>query len=331
MDINTFPNNLVEGFESIFSKDCKVVSAGSCFAANLIPYLERAGIIYLRTEGIPKLFADLGQNLGYANFSASYGNVYTSRQLNQLYERACGRFIPKENYWITENKFIDPFRPGLKFTAKSTEEFKFLQESHLKATKKAFEEADVFVFTLGLTECWINREDGSAYPTCPGTIAGEFDKDKYEFINLQVDEIVEELLNFIKNLRIKNPNVKFIITVSPVPLVATATNDHVLVATTYSKSVLRVAAEIVSKTTPESFYFPAYEIITGPQAPDDFFESDRRNVTKKGVEFVMEILLKACGLSGTYGRRNVKEISSMSDVVSRRVIEAECDEAMLDR
>ena len=35
---------------------------------------------------------------------------------------------------------------------------------------------------------------------------------------------------------------KCIISVSPVPLIATATNQHALVANTYSKSVLRAAA-----------------------------------------------------------------------------------------
>ena len=54
-----------------------------------------------------------------------------------------------------------------------------------------------------------------------------------------------------------------ILTVSPVPLVATAAGKHVLVATTYSKSVLRVACEEVCQKAADVMYFPSYEIITG--------------------------------------------------------------------
>ena len=81
-----------------------------------------------------------------------------------------------------------------------------------------------------------------------------------------------------------NPRVKVILTVSPVPLVATAEEAHVLVATTLSKSVLRVAAEVVSARGRDVAYFPSYEIITGPQARGRYFAEDLRSVTDEGVD-----------------------------------------------
>ena len=54
--------------------------AGSCFASNLIPFLERAGFTYLRTEQPPPFLRELPENLGYRNFTAAYGNIYTARQ-----------------------------------------------------------------------------------------------------------------------------------------------------------------------------------------------------------------------------------------------------------
>jgi len=84
-----------------------------------------------------------------------------------------------------------------------------------------------------------------------------------------------------------NPDLKCILTVSPVPLVATASGRHVLVATTYSKAVLRVAADSVSRMLPDVAYFPAYELVTGPQAAGSAFEADLRNVTERAVAEVM--------------------------------------------
>lgn len=326
---------LINPDKKLLIKSDRVASAGSCFASNLVPYIESAGLEYIRTEKLPNIFEALGENLGYANFSARYGNVYTARQLRQLYERAIGQFKPIEDCWVDTDKFIDPFRPGLKYPASSKLEFDLITNSHLKATRKAFEACDVFVFTLGLTEGWISRNDGSTYPACPGTIAGSFDTNKYEFKNFNTSEIVSDLSWFIETLTNNNKKIRFIVTVSPVPLVATATDSHVLLATTYSKSVLRIAAEEVSKNFKNVTYFPAYEIITGPQAPENFFESDRRNVSREGVDLVMKTLLEASGLAPSAdldfsSNRDIDDKNLKIENISKQISLAECDEVMLD-
>ena len=324
---------------SIFQKDDLIVSAGSCFASNLIPWIEREGLEYVRTEELPYPFKKLPENLGYRNFSAAYGNIYTARHLRQLYEQALGMRVPVEDRWHVDGMVVDPFRPGLAYPAESDAEFDLLKASHLKAVLKAFHKATVFVFTLGLTEAWQSKVDGSVFPACPGTISGIFDEEIHEFINFSVEEITEDLTKFIELLRKSNAKVRFIITVSPVPLVATATKSHVLLASTYSKSVLRVVAENVSNRVRDVSYFPAFEIITGPQAPFEYFESDRRNVSEIGVAEVMSSLLQGQTTS------RIKVIDSHADTeqmkkskagrliseISRRIARAECDEVMMDK
>jgi len=328
-----------ESQSSLFGKDDLIVSAGSCFAANLIPWIEKEGLEYLRTEELPPQFQNLPENLGYRNFSAAYGNIYTARHLRQLYEQALGVRKPTEDRWHIDGMVIDPFRPGLAYPAESDAEFDLLKESHLKAVREAFHNATVFVFTLGLTEAWQSKLDGSVFPACPGTINGEFDDAKHEFKNFSVDEIVEDLTNFIELLRKSNPKVRFVITVSPVPLVATATKSHVLLASTYSKSVLRVVAEQVSNQLENVSYFPAFEIITGPQAPYEYFESDRRNVSEIGVAEVMNSLLKGLATSKIEAvnshtdtkQPNKSKAGRLISEISRRIARAECDEAMMDK
>lgn len=327
-------SKLVNFDKKLLSPGNRVVSAGSCFAANLVPYIESAGLEYIRTERIPFIFSKLGENLGYANFSAAYGNIYTARQLLQLYQRSIGLFKPSEDRWYENDYVIDPFRPGLKFPAKSDEEFDFLTKSHLDATRKAFESADVFIFTLGLTESWVNSKDLSVYPACPGTIAGNFEPENHKFINFKVDEIISDLREFINLLRKTNYEVKLILSVSPVPLVATATTNHVLNSTVYSKSVLRVAAQEITNEVENSYYFPAYEIITGPQAPHDFFENDRRNVSQKGVEAVMKTLLASSDLTTIENSKLIKliQVEEPSEIsnLSAEIALADCDELYMD-
>lgn len=289
-------DHLVAGEEPLLRPGDRIMSAGSCFAANMVPWLEGAGFEYVRTETPPPALAALPENLAYRRYSAGYGNVYTARQFRQLVERAAGLFRPAEDRWYAEGAVVDPFRPGLAHPASTDQEYDDMTACHLAAVKRAAEEATVLVFTLGLTEMWASRLDGAAYPTCPGTVGGTYDEAKYQFVQQSVSEIVADMRAALWVVRMWNPDMRVILTVSPVPLAATAAGGHVLPATIYSKSVLRVAAQTLADEVEGVRYFPAYEIITGPQAPKEYFEDDRRSVTPEGVEAVMGVFLAACEL-----------------------------------
>jgi hypothetical protein len=312
-------------------------SAGSCFAGNIIPYLESAGFNYVRKTVVPEGLSDIYQeNFNYHTFSAGYGNIYTARHLLQLIQRALGLFRPCEDRWYIGDKVVDPFRPGLRFSSFNDLEFDRINAQYLETVVAAFREMDVFVFTLGLTEAWISSIDGAVFPACPGTIAGEFDRDKHLFKNFSASEVTDDLTSAFKLLRNINPNLKIILTVSPVPLVATATANHVVSATVYSKSVLRVAAQEVVNILPFAFYFPSYEIVTGPQAPESYFEENRRDVSKEAIDAVMASLIANCEHDGVTLIKEVskdsilKKITTTSDNSSARFVDIECEEAASD-
>lgn len=319
--LGNFPRPLI-------AQSDKVMSAGSCFAANLVPYLEREGFQFIRNEQQGAIWRFIApEAMSYGQYSAAYGNIYTPRQLRQLLARCLGEFKPAEDRWLFDGGVADPFRPGLRYQARSEREFDLLTSAHLAATRRAFEACDVFIFTLGLTEAWVSSADGAVFPACPGTIAGQFDADRHVFVNFGLDELLDDLNAFIATLRGINPGVRVIFTVSPVPLVATASGQHVLEATTYSKSLLRVAAEMICRQTENAYYFPAYEIVTGPQAPEDFFEADRRSVSAKAVETVMAAFLQACEAAPVVViRRRRKEEPSSATTLSAAIAEAECEE-----
>jgi hypothetical protein len=307
--------------------DDRVMSAGSCFAANIVPYLEKSGFEYVCTEARPRTFAKAPpENLGYDNFSAAYGNIYTARQLRQLLDRIQG-WMPAEQVWQVEEEFVDPFRPGLLYRARSLDEFHVLTNHHLERVRLAFETATVFVFTLGLTEAWVSKLDGAVYPACPGTVSGEFDPERHSFYNMTVVDVVQDLTCFIEDVRRMNPTLRIILTVSPVPLVATATGGHVLPATIYSKSVLRVAADEVARSVSNVIYFPAYEIVTGPQAPPEFYEADRRNVSRAAVDAVMAAFLARCEGGEV---RAVGCGADQAGAFGEFAVMAECEEMMSD-
>jgi hypothetical protein len=274
----------------------RVVSAGSCFAQHISRYLQRWGYNYWVTEPGPVwLDGDDRRAENYGVFSARYGNIYTSLQLLQLFRRAFGDFTPAEPLWpASDGKgFVDPFRPRVQpggFAGR--DECLRDRAEHLACVRRLFSELDVFVFTLGLTEGWRSQEDGAVFPVAPGCGAGGvFDPERHAFVNFTAGEVTAHLREFMQRLLAVNPKATVIFTVSPVPLVATYERNHVLAATVYSKSVLRVAAEETVRAFPQARYFASYEIVTATGAPDYFLE-DRRTVTEAAVSHVMGVFLK---------------------------------------
>ena len=241
------------------------------------------------------------------------------------------RFRPVEDRWLQDSELVDPFRPGLRHRARSDAEFDALTAQHLARVHEAFVEADVVIFALGLSEAWLSRADGAVFPARLGMIAGEFDPDRHVFHNFTVEETVSDLRAIYALLAQVRPGIRMILTVSPVPLIATATADHVLLATTYSKSVLRVACGVVCRDNPAIAYFPAYEIITGPQAGGRYYEADKRNVSAAGVEAVMAVFLAHCEARTSSPVAAAPPTGGDAAVrLSQLLIAAECEEAAHD-
>lgn len=95
-------------------KNSKVATAGSCFAQHISRTLSNNGFTYYVAEAGDGLLLEKDElaRLNYGVFSARYGNIYTSRQLVQLFDRAYGRFTPIDSAWERKDgRFVDPFRP----------------------------------------------------------------------------------------------------------------------------------------------------------------------------------------------------------------------------
>lgn len=322
----------------------KVAAAGSCFAQHIGRYLKAAGCAALVTEAAHPVMTEAAAiALNYGTYTARTGNIYTARQLLQLIERAYGRFTPQEDIWDEGGGvFLDPFRPTIQPGGfNSQREYDIDRARHFAAVREAFETLDVFIFTLGLTESWRSRVDGAVFPVCPGVSGGRYSADTHEFVNFGVAEVVDDLAAFLQALRAVNPAAKVILTVSPVPLAATAEPQHVLTSTVYSKSVLRVAAEMTVKAHQNVAYFPSYEIVASGFA-GNYFAADLRSVTEAGVAHVMRVFaehyLKGSTAGGTFAEIVRKAAAPITGVVSAQAraagLEAAfatmCDEEALD-
>jgi hypothetical protein len=265
-----------------FSPTDAVAAAGSCFAQHIARHLEQSGYNYLRAEAPGAATEPV--------FSARFGNIYTVRQLRQLLLGAYGLHRPACRVWKrADGRFIDPLRPQLFPDGFATPaEVIAERRRHLAAVRTVFQECRVFIFTLGLTEAWL-APDGTALPVPPGAVGADPPDGDATYHNFTVAEMRADMEQFLSDLIAVNPGVRVILTVSPVPLVATYEGQHVLVANTYSKAALRVVAEEITTAHANVAYFPSYEIITAPHLRGAYFDTDLRGILPAGVAHVMRV------------------------------------------
>jgi hypothetical protein len=271
--------------------NAKIATAGSCFAQHIARNLKANGYVVIDTEPAPPgLKHELREQYGYSLYSARYGNIYTVGQLLQLAREATGEWSPEEWIWERNGRYFDALRPAVEPDGHALEQDVIdHRKHHLSMVNELFSTMDVFVFTLGLTEMWVHKPSGTIYPTAPGTIAGEYNENILKLHNATFNEIVRDLKAFIETVIQKRDNKPFqiILTVSPVPLTAIATDKHVLVSTCHSKSTLRAVCGELASTNQDIDYFPSYEIVTNPRLHSSAFADNLRTVRKEAVANVM--------------------------------------------
>lgn len=310
-------------------RDTRIATAGSCFAQHIARHFRQRGFTMIDAEPAPPgLSPEQAQAFGYGLYSARYGNLYTTRQLLQLAHEAFER--PDEDRtvaWTRGDRFFDAKRPAVEPDGlESAEEVRIHRRAHLAAVRRAWSQADLFVFTLGLTEAWEDAVDGTVFPTAPGTIAGSWDPERIRFRNLAVREVVEDFEAVRALLTSVKPDMRFLLTVSPVPLTATATDAHVLPATIYSKSVLRAAAGELAAAHGDVDYFPSYEIIGTPFLRQLFYDRSLRQVTPEGVATVMRLFFASLDLPEEPARAATEPISAPEDGADA----VACEEILLE-
>jgi hypothetical protein len=162
---------------------------------------------------------------------------------------------------LRPGKFADLHLPP-SLSAKPFEEVLARRRAIIRAYRESAD-CSVIVMTLGLVEIWYDSATGyylnvSPRPSHIREFPGRFTLHVLSF---------EETYDYLERTALlirkyNNRDAHIILTVSPVPLIATHRAEDVMVANCYSKSVLRAAAETLIARYDFVTYFPSYESVT---------------------------------------------------------------------
>ncbi len=264
-------------------RTAKVVTIGSCFARNAEITLRRLGM------NVP--FFQLPDNFyaGQLRGSAVL-NKYNTESIEQailsdldLVDYPNDGFIetPDGNWW-------DPLATGLR--PLPLESLRLVRREIRDVTRNLLD-CDAVLLTLGLNQVWRDRETGITINEKPPQAIVRAYPERWELVVTGVGENIGSLERVVTTIRDVNPKAQIVVTVSPVPMGTTLTTTDVIAANTYSKAVLRVAAQDVADRFDYVDYFPSYEIAVN-SPPELTWQADRLHVTSEAVRFIVDCFLE---------------------------------------
>jgi hypothetical protein len=145
----------------------------------------------------------------------------------------------------------------------------------IDAAMKKVAECGVVILTLGLVEGWYDQKTGLYLNTHASREMNRCHPGRFVFRTLEYEEIVAALEQTHDLLTAHlGTGLNMIVTVSPVSLRATFRGIDPRVANTYSKSVLRAAAEKFCARHENVDYYPSFETVMLSSRPMAFAADD---------------------------------------------------------
>ena len=179
--------------------------------------------------------------------------------------------------------------------------------SILHTVSRCESSADFAVLTLGTNHVYRLKETDEIVDNCQKRPQSLFREEV-----LSIDECVGFLSQAVDSLVKRNPDIKVIITVSPIRYAKYGFHESQL-----SKAVLLLSAnEMEKRYAGKVFYFPAYEIVNDELRDYRFYASDMLHPSEQAVEYIWECF--SVSLFGADTLQFLKEWQPIREAINHR-------------
>ena len=239
-----------------------VMMLGSCFTDNIGSYLEK----YLFRVSVNP-------------FGVIYNPMSIKNSIDALLDKE--RYLPDDLQFYNElyfsfdhyTKFSDPDRS--RAIEKINHEF--------LAAKKLFSQCSHLILTFGSAYIYEHKESGRIVNNCHKLPATQFSRRL-----LTIEEIIRHYKILVDRLLALNPEVKILLTVSPVRHIKDG-----LTGNQRSKSVLLLSASELEQHFPETCsYFPSYEIMMDDLRDYRYYNSDLLHPNDQAIDYIWSHFLE---------------------------------------
>ncbi len=258
-------------------KGASIFTIGSCFARNVENALKKRGFNIVSHSILKSnpVFSEFGPNiLNNYGVPSIYNELSWALDEDKLFNAE--KYIEE----IFPNKYVDMHLNQALKPASKVEVLARREAIH--EMNKQILNCQLLIITLGLSEVWWDKKHCIYLNTSPRRSIIRNNPDRFEVHVLSTDEMLNYLRPTLDLVKHNCPDIKTVITVSPVPLQSTYTEKDVIIANMYSKSSLRVVAEHLVNEYDDVDYYPSYESIIISDRSDTW-EADMTHPTKEVI------------------------------------------------
>jgi hypothetical protein len=225
-------------------------------------------------------FADtIGQRLSASKFSISqnpFGTIYNPLSIHKLVLQAVHNQQPRESSYLENNNLALNYDFHSEFAASS----KTILEAKLKDIIRhahLFLKNSKFLFiTYGTSWVYEHFDTGEVVANCHKMPTNQFKK-----VLLTEEKILASFDEAYHAIKVFNPEIRIILTVSPVRHL-----KDTLELNSLSKSTLRLACHSIAERHKDIEYFPAYEILLDDLRDYRFYSSDMIHPSADAIVYI---------------------------------------------
>ena len=207
-----------------------------------------------------------------------FGTVFQPLALGRLLRAAAGEDVDWQQHLVQARGRWQSYDLHGSIGADSPVDLLQIIQALVQRTGEFLRGADAIALTLGTAWAYRLRETGELVNNCHKQSADLFVREL-----LTPDDIINGLAETHAYLRRINPELRFILTVSPVRHL-----KDTLPLNAVSKSVLRIATHILSDLLPGVEYFPAYELLTDDLRDYRFYADDMLHPSAVAEDYIWD-------------------------------------------
>lgn len=283
MDFRTVIN--IEKFPFHISHSDKILFIGSCFSQNISNKMKNLKFdIISNPTGILFNPASIIKSLEYIVKK----HTFTEKDLSK-----------NKDLWFSYNHHSE-------FSSTNKDECLENINSQIVKSYDLLKSCSCLIITFGTSKVYKLKENNQVVANCH-----KRPSDKFEMELLTSSKIIEDYNFLIKELKLFNPDIKIIFTVSPVRHIKDGIHTNQL-----SKASLLLAIDEIINLNDDCFYFPSFEILLDDLRDYRFYNDDLVHPNDFAINYIFDKFSESFFSSET--KRLNKSILDLNNMLNHR-------------
>ena len=207
-----------------------------------------------------------------------FGTVFDPLSIIRLLNWSKENELPPNTSFVQADGVFKNLHLHSSFSGRSIDELTLQIRAKTDQTHRQLRTANWLFITFGTAFAYRHLATDTMVTNCQKIPAKEFSKSL-----LELEELKQHYNQFIKEVKRFNPNLKILLTVSPVRHTRDGLADN-----SVSKSTLRLLAQYLESTHSNTSYYPAYEIMLDDLRDYRFYKQDMIHPNEQAVEYIWD-------------------------------------------